>query len=274
MGALLGLLAAMSITTTEFFSRRITNEVGPLVAASAASLVATGVALVVALVTDGDPIGRDMLLGCVSGLGFGLGMVTYLQGVRVSSSAVVGPISAALTTLIPFGYAAVAESAPAAVAVVGAAAAVIGLVFVTVGGSAASNVREGLPLGTASGLGYGVGTAVLIDASEASGSWSLVSQRAIALLAIAAFALARRRPLVPPRRMAGDATASGVFAGLSSVLLLAGLNANPAAASVTASLFPASSVAAGRFFFRDAVSRWQFAGLVIIIVGVGAMVLG
>ena len=274
MGALFGLLAALSISTTELFGRRVTNEVGPIVAASVTSLLAAGTALVIAVVTDGSAIARDMLLGAGSGLGFGVGMSTYLQGVRVSSSAVVGPVSAALTALIPFTYAAVTEEAPAVLGYVGAALAIIGLMFVTIGGSAATNVIGGLPFGTMSGLGYGLGTLVLINVSDDSGSWPIVTQRITAFGAIAVFALARRRPILPPRQYAPTALAAGLFAGLSSVLALIGLSANAAAASVTITLFPAGSVLIGRLLFRDAVTRAQVIGLAVVIAGTVAIVLG
>ena len=274
MGALFGLLAALSISTTELFGRRVTNEVGPIVAASVTSLLAAVTALGIAIVTDGSAITRDMLLGAGSGLGFGVGMSTYLQGVRVSSSAVVGPVSAALTALIPFTYAAVNEEAPAVLGYVGAALAIVGLMFVTIGGSAATNVAGGLPFGTMSGLGYGLGTLVLINVSDDSGSWPIVTQRITAFAAIAVFALARKRPILPPRQYTPLALGAGLFAGLSSVLALIGLSANAAAASVTITLFPAGSVLIGRLLFRDAVTRAQVIGLAVVIAGTVAIVLG
>lgn len=274
MGALFGLMAALSISTTELFGRKITNEVGPIVAASVTSLLAAGTTIVVALLTDSSLIARDLWLGAASGLGFGVGMSTYLQGVRVSSSAVVGPVSAALTALIPFVYAAAAVSAPPGLGYVGAAFAIIGLMFVTMGGSPATNVAGGLPFGLLSGVGYGVGTLILIDVSEEAGNWPLVTQRITAFAAIATFAVARRRPILPPRRYAPISAAAGMFAGMSSVFVLLGLAANPSAASVTTTLFPASSVVIGRVIFRDAVTRPQVIGLVIVIAGTVAIVVG
>lgn len=60
---------------------------------------------------------------------------------------------------------------------------------------------------------------------------------------------------------------------MASVFLLAGLAVNPAATSVTATVYPATSVAAGRAFFGDSVSRVQIVGLVVVIVGTIAIVL-
>lgn len=273
MGALFGLLTSLSITSGEFFSRRVTNEAGPIVAAAAVSLVAAMVTFVVAALTDGTIIARDMALGACAGVCVGLGMTTYLQGLRVSSSAVIGPVVASLSSLIPFGYAAVTTDAPPWLGYVGAFTAVGGLVLVTVGGAAASNVAAGLRLGLISGAGYGTGTSILINVTEEAGRWPLVSLRGMAFVAIVTFAVARRRPLLPPRAFASRSVAAGLFSGSSSVMLLAGLAANPAAASVTASLFPATSVAAGRLFFGDSVSRIQLVGLFVVIAGTIAIVL-
>ena len=227
MGALFGLLASLSITSMEFFSRRITNEVGPIVAAASASLIAAVLTVGIALVDGGDLIGRDLLLGAGSGLGFGLGISTYLQGLRISSSAVIGPTVASLSALIPFGYAAITDAAPPLLGYLGAALAITGLVIVTTGGSAASNVRGGLPIGVVSGMGYGFGTLLLINVTEESGSWPIASQRTAAFVAIAAFAVIRRRPVLPPARFAPQAGAAGLIAAMASVFLLAGLAVNP-----------------------------------------------
>ena len=273
MGALFGLLAALSVTSMEFFSRRISNETGPIVATAAASLVASILTIAVATIDGGALIGRDLVLGAGSGVGFAVGLSAYLQGLRVSSSAVIGPTVASLSSLIPFGYAAITGDAPPPLGYAGAVLAIVGLILVTVGGSEASNVRRGLPFGIVSGMGYGFGTLLLIDVSEASGTWPIAGQRSAAFLTIAAFALTRRRPFLPPIRFAPQAGVAGLIATMASVFLLTGLSMNPAATSVTATLYPATSVAAGRAFFGDSVSRIQVMGLIVVIVGTVAIVL-
>jgi drug/metabolite transporter (DMT)-like permease len=118
-----------------------------------------------------------------------------------------------------------------------------------------------------SGLGYGIGTAFLVDVTDDAGVWPVASQRGMAFITIILWAMLRKRPLLPPMRFAPQSTAAGLFGGLSTALLLAGFTFNAAATSVTASLFPATSVAAGRLFFGDAVNRAQVIGLVIVIIG-------
>lgn len=272
MGAIFGMLASLSISTAEIFGRRLANAGGPLAAAAIASALATVTTLVVALVIDGSPGGADLLLGAASGLGFGLGIAAYLAGVSVSSSAVVAPTTAALTTIIPFGVASIVDEAPRALGLVGVAAVLAGLVLITTGGGSASNVVRGAAIGALAGVGYGIGTAVLIGVSDDAGGWPLVPQRAVALVAIVAWARRRGVSLAIPRTHVRDAPAMGVFAGASSVFILLGLRADAATASVTGNLFPASSVLVGRMLFGDSLSRAQVVGLGIVLAGIVAIV--
>ena len=264
VGALLGLIAAVCITLTEFFAAFPTRS-DPASAAAASPLPPRH--RPARPLRRRRPDGQDLALGACSGVDFGIGIAAYLLGVRVSSSAVIGPTVAALATLIPFLYAAVVEDLPPVLAWLGAVTVVTGLLFVTMGGDVASNVRGGLPIGIVSGLGYGIGTAFLVDVTDDAGVWPVASQRGMAFITIIVWAMLRKRPLLPPVRFAPQSTAAGLFGGLSTALLLAGFTFNAAATSVTASLFQATSVAAGRLFFGDAVNLAQVIGLVIVIIG-------
>lgn len=272
MGAIFGLLASLSISTAEIFGRRLASAGGPLAAAAIVSALATATTLIVALALGGSPTAADLLLGAASGLGFGLGIAAYLAGVNVSSSAVVAPMTAALTTIIPFGVASIVDEAPGIIGLVGVAAVVAGLVFITTGGAAASNVARGALIGGLSGIGYGVGTALLIGVSDDAGGWPLVPQRAVAFVAIVAWARARGVSLSMPRSHVREAPVMGTLAGASSVFILLGLRADAPTASVTGNLFPATSVLFGRVLFGDSLSRAQVLGLGIVLAGIVAIV--
>ena len=51
-----------------------------------------------------------------------------------------------------------------------------------------------------------------------------------------------------------------------------GVQADPTPAVVTASMFPAVTVAVGRAFYGDTVSRKQLLGLFVVLIGVGTVV--
>jgi len=176
-----------------------------------------------------------------------------------------------LSAVIPFGYA-VARGAPStAWAVTGAVIAVAGLVLVTAGGEPMANVGAGVRWSVASGLGYGFGLSVVIEASEASGAWPAVGQRAAAML-LMVFVVFRSQGRVHMIGVRMLGVAAGTVAALSTVFYLLGVQADPTPAVITASMFPAVTVAVGRIVFGDAVSRLQLLGLGVVLVGVTAVV--
>ena len=103
MGALLGALSAMSVGGSEMFGRKGSLVVGVLAVGVVSQGMAAMTALVLAVLLSGEVLGPDLARGALSGLGFGVGMVTYLGGVLRSSSTVVSPLVATMTVVIPFG---------------------------------------------------------------------------------------------------------------------------------------------------------------------------
>lgn len=271
MGALFGGLAALSIGLADLFSRQIVNRRGPNVAAMMIQAVATLASLGMVLLIASRFVWRDLAIGALSGVGLAMGLACYLGGLARSSSAVVAPVVATLSAVIPFGYAVARGASSSPWAITGAAVAVAGLVMVTAGGEAVANVGAGTRWAVASGLGYGFGLSVVIEATEASGAWPAVGQRAAAMLimVLVMFRSEARFPLVGVRMLG---IAAGVVAALSTVFYLLGVQADPTPAVVTASMFPAVTVAVGRMVFHDSVSRAQLAGLGVVLVGVTAVV--
>jgi len=123
----------------------------------------------------------------------------------------------------------------------------------------------------ASGLGYGFGLSVVIEAFEASGAWPAVGQRAAAML-LMVFVVFRSQGRVHMIGVRMLGVAAGTVAALSTVFYLLGVQADPTPAVITASMFPAVTVAVGRIVFGDAVSRLQLLGLGVVLVGVTAVV--
>lgn len=267
MGALFGALAALSIGLGDLFGRHVANRRGSVVAAMIIQGVATVASLAMLLVISSRFASRDVAIGAVSGIGLGIGLGCYLGGLTRSSSAVVAPVVATLSALIPFGYATARGADASAAAVVGAAVAIGGLVLVTAGGGQVANVGEGLRWAVVSGLGYGFGLSIVIEVSEASGAWPAVAQRAAALVLMAAIVLQTkgRLPIVGVRL---TGVLAGTFAGLSTIFYLLGVQADATPAVVTASMFPAVTVAVGRVVYGDQVGRWQVVGLVVVLAGV------
>jgi drug/metabolite transporter (DMT)-like permease len=272
MGAVLGLLAALSIGLSDLFGRRVVVASTAMTAALAMSVVAVVASVVTVVVIPSSFDTTDLLLGGVSGLGMGVGLSAYYGGISRSSATVVSPIAATLAAVVPLGVAVVSGADAPTLALVGAVVAIGGLLLITVGGGRYSNVATGVRWGVASGLGYGSGLAFLIGITDDGGAWPAVHQRAAASVLLFIVATRLGIPVRPPRPARRDAVLAGALVALSSVLYLGGLRAGATAAVVTTSMFPAASVAVGRIFFGDPVTRAQAVGLVVVLLGVAAVV--
>jgi len=268
VGIIYGALTSLSIGLADLFGRRVVNTKGPIVAGAAMQFVAIITSVLAVVLVPGRFIVGDVVIGLASGLGIGIGLWGYFSGLERSSSAVVAPLVATMSAVVPYTYAVVRGASPALLAVLGAVVALVGLIVITLGAGRTESMAAGLRWGLVSGSGYGFGLSIVIETDEASGAWPSVGQR------IAAFGLmillARRARLhpIPPPGLRVTAVAAGVMAGLSTIFFLFGVQADATSAVVTASLFPAVSVVVGRFVYSDDVSQRQIVGIAIVLLGV------
>lgn len=271
MGALFGALAALSIGMSDLFGRHVVNRRGPIVASVVIQAVGVVASLLMLLVVTSEFVGIDLVIGFASGLGLGLGLWGYLSGLGVSSAAVVSPIVATMSAIIPFCYALARGADASGWAIAGALVALGGLVLISSSGGRVANVAAGVRWSLVSGLGYGFGLSIVIEATEASGVWPAVTQRvgALALMVVVAFRMKGGLPLLGVRL---TGIAAGVFAATSTVWYLLGVQADATPAVVTASMFPAVTVLVGRFVYHDTVTRLQVLGLLVVLVGVTGVV--
>lgn len=255
------------------FGRRVTAATSPVTATAVMQFFAALLSLLAITFVSSEWLWGDVWLGAVSGLGMGSGLACYFGGLERSSSAVVAPIVATFSAVIPYVYTLVVGSSPDAFALIGALAALVGLVLVTASGSSRERVRAGLVWGVASGLCYGFALTVVIETSSDSGVWPSVSQRLVAVVLMVAVAGSLRVPRLPPRGLRVTAALAGFFAGVSSLTYIAGVQIDARPAVVTAGLFPIASVAGGRIFYSDEVTSTQVVGIAVALAGVTAVVL-
>lgn len=268
MAIVFGLLTSLSIGLADLFGRRVVNARGPIAAGAVIQFVAIFTSLGALLIVDSTFDMGDFGIGLASGLGLGVGLWCYFGGLQRSSSAIVAPLVATMSAVIPFGYAVVRGADPTAIALLGAAIAIGGLALITMGGGRVEHMREGIRWGLMSGCGYGFGLSIVIEASESSGSWPAVAQRVSALALMLVVARSSSLSVVPPMNLRTVAIVSGVFAGGSTIFYLLGVQINATSAVVTASLFPVVSVVVGRFVYHDDVAPRQAAGIGVVLAGV------
>jgi drug/metabolite transporter (DMT)-like permease len=274
MGALFGSLSALFIGISDLFARRVVKASSALTTAATLQLVAIFISLASVAAFGGTFLFTDLFIGLVSGLGLGVGMTTYYEGMARSSATVVSPMVAVLSAVIPLIYTVINGASTSAFALVGAGISIVGLMLITIGGGAVRHVRTGLWWGAVSGIAYGIGFAIIIECSNDAGAWPAFSQRLAAAALLCTLALRNKLPVIPPVGARVTGLIGGLFIGFTTVFYLIGIRADATAAVVTSSMFPVASVAIGRVFFNDSVSRLQAIGIAVVLVGVTGVVVG
>lgn len=274
MGIVFGLLTSLSIGLSDLFGRRVVRAEGPVVTGLAMQFVAIFTSVAALAVVDSAFDAGDLGIGLASGFGLGVGLACYFAGLQRSSSAVVAPLVATMSAVVPYLYAVVRGAEPSAVAIVGAAIALAGLVVITLGAGRVHHLATGLRWGAYSGCGYGFGLSIVIEASESSGAWPAVGQRIAAFALMIVVVATMRLAPIPAAGLRSFAVVAGVLAGGSTIFYLFGVQADATAAVVTASMFPAVSVVVGRVVYGDDVTLRQVAGIGVVLVGVALVAAG
>ncbi len=267
-------MTALGIGLSDLFGRRVVSASSAVTATVGIQLFAVVISLAAVRVVPSQFDLGDAVLGGLSGFGLAVGLSSYYQGLSLSSSTVVAPLVATMSAVIPFGFVLIRGADASGRALAGAALAFVGLAIISSSGRHTTNVGTGLRWGVLSGLGYGFGLSIVVDVSDASGAWPAVGQRVISFLFLSAIAIRLGQAIRTPSGQRGNVALAGAFAGLSTVFYLLGIEADAPTAVVTASMFPAASVAIGYLSYRDPVSRLQLVGIAIVLLGVVGVVLG
>lgn len=274
MAAVLGLLSALGIGLSDLFGRRVVLAASAVTAATAMQLFAALATFVFALVTASAFDVASFLWGCLSGVGMAGGITLYYLGLERSTSTLVAPIVASLSAMLPYLYAVSRGTPSSPLAAVGAAVAVLGLVFVTGGAVSRERLVAGVKFGLLSGLAYASAAVSFIEASDVEGWWPPVGQRVSGLLVLLPVAAMLGRRRFPPAGQRINGMMAGFLTAIVSVLYLASLARNAAVGSVALSTFPVFSVLIGRVFFADALQESQAVGIVLVVGGMAMLSLG
>lgn len=271
MTVLLGLLAALSVGTSDFLGGLASRRADPVVVTAASSLVGFGLAFVASLVVSGEAGMADVAWGALGGVVLAGGLVALYAGyarARVSIAAPVAGVGAAALPVIVtsvFG-----DEVLSPTATTGVLLGLLAIGLVSIGrseqrGTVGSSVLYGL--GGATGVGMLL--ICLANTSEDSGLWPIVAARASGFVVLVVIIVARRFALSTSRGvwLHVIGIAALVTAGNALFLTAARLGSTSVAA-VLASLFPAATVFWAWLVFRERLRGVQMLGLGIALVAV------
>jgi drug/metabolite transporter (DMT)-like permease len=288
LGVPLGLGSGLCWGAADFFggvqARRL-----PALSVALWSQVAGALALAAALAARGaPPTLAGYAWGLAAGAGSGLALMLFYRGLAEGTMSVVAPV-AACGAVVPVLVAPVRGEAPGALAGLGIAAAVAGVVLVSrspgrrrhaPGASAPGPLRPRvLAMALGAALGFGL-FFVFVDAGTATPGaaplWVIAGARTSSLLVLAGIAAAGRWSQAPwPGRRILPVALVGIADTSANLLFaLAATGGNLAVVGVLGSLYPVATVLLARWLLRERLSGGQNAGVVLALTGVGLLAAG
>ncbi|MEM9203675.1 MAG: DMT family transporter [Actinomycetota bacterium] len=275
MGALFGSLTSLFIGLSDLFLVKTTGRSHTITVTILAFATAAATSVVGIVLLDGDPIGRDLLIGVGAGIFMGLGLVTYFQGLTLSSVGIVAPLIALQVALWPLGYDVLDGARPSGVVWVGVAVSIASLLLTTISPELGDRVGSGVRWGLLSGTAYGIGTLLSGLTSEDSGMWSVLANRLSSLMLAVVMALVMGLPLVVPKRSLPVGIIGGIFGGLALLSFVYGTQRYELAiVGVTGSLFPAVSAFLLWRFLDHPLRWWQGVGIAGVLLGTSLVAIG
>ncbi|MET0324432.1 MAG: EamA family transporter [Ilumatobacteraceae bacterium] len=250
----------------------------PSTAVTAIGQVTSLVLAVVVVTLVGTAVASpgQLAWGATAGVATAFALASFYHALSLGSMAVVAPIAAVLSAVLPIGFGLVRGERPSPVAYVGMALALAAVALV----SGFVGIGRTGPRGSATACGYaavaGVGFALIFVAlgqtTDESGVWPLVAARLVTVALMVGVLATQRVVRVPVgRSILGLAVGTGVLDIVANVLfLLAARRGLLSIVVVIAALYPVSTVILALALDRERVSRSQAAGMAM---AVGALVL-
>lgn len=283
MVVLLSLASALTYGLSDFLGGILSRRTSPWVIAVTAQTTAMVLWSAIALVAGGEPTGRDLAWGILSGVGGGIGAAFLYRGLGAGSMSVVAPVSAVGSALIPVAAGFVGGERPTAITWLGVLVALpaiwlVSLVDTSVA-PADGRPRRGraaeLTDAMLAGLGFGVLFTALGQVPEQAGLAPLAVSYVVAVVATAALAAALGAAWLPRDRSAVSGIGVGLLGSSATVLfLLATQSGLLTIAAVLSSLYPATTVLLAAVLLRERISRAQGGGLALAALAVVLVTVG
>lgn len=242
------------------------------------SQIAGGALVLIAapLTAASAPTASDLAWGAAAGLAGAVGLAALYTGLARTVVAVVSPVAAVVGAVVPVAAGLGLGERPTALAWIGVAVAIPGIVALTAERGAAeaerAAVRRALELGLLAGVGFGLFFVAISRTGATSGLWPLAAARGASVTAVAALALVLRRPLSLHRGSVGAALIAGALDMAANVAFLAAARGGMLIlSSVVASLYPAPTVLLALMVFREHLTPRRGVGLALAVGAVALM---
>jgi drug/metabolite transporter (DMT)-like permease len=270
LGAVVALVAAVVWGSGDYAGGRATRGYNPYQVLGLVSVTGLVLMILAALVRgESWPDGASILWSAVAGAAGGFGIAALYYGLAKAEAAVVSPTSAVVGAMLPVLVGALTAGLPGPLKIGGMFAGLLGIWIVTRGSAPApGSDRQGLSLGVIAGIGFAGFFICMAQVPRGAVFGPLMVSKAVAT-ALALVVLALRRLSMPSPRANPVAVAAGLLdAGGNVFYLIASHLTRLDFAAVIASMSPAVTVVLSRTRGRQPVSRLQWFGVLLCMVGV------
>lgn len=265
----LGVYFSLAIGTGDFFGAYLARRAAPFTVVITFLIIGAASVAALLLVIPSEFSGRDVGFGALGGLTVGFALVVLYHGMAVSSAAVVSPVTAVVSALIPLAWDVSTGASLSGAVIFGIAVAMAGLVITTFSPELGDRALTGVRWGILAGLFFGVSLTMIGQAGADSGVWTSLSQRVVASVVLIGLATARGIPRFVNRTELRPGIIGGVLTGTGVAAFVAGAQRGSLSEiTITASMFPAVTVVLAAIFEKHPLRWWQMVGIALVITGV------
>jgi drug/metabolite transporter (DMT)-like permease len=264
-----GLLSALSWGAGDFAGGLASRKASPYRVLFLAEFA--GLVLILALAAvSGEPIPSPGVWawGAAASLVGTVGLLFLYRALASGRMTIAAPLSALLSAVVPVTVGFVTQGNPGAVTFAGFVLALVAVMLIS--GEGSLKFRQFLtpeiwqPL--LAGVFFGLYFVLMHRATQTAFYWPLVSARLAGTIAIAAYALIARLPLLPGREVWRLCLVSGALdVGGNAFYVLSSQAGRMDVAAVLAALYPATTVLLAWAILHEHISRLQTAGIILAL---------
>ncbi|MFN8052494.1 MAG: EamA family transporter [Acidimicrobiales bacterium] len=291
MGVLLAALSAVFYGSADFMGGLASRRASPLSITWYSQMVGlASITLVALLVPSSSVAAMDWVWGGLGGCSGAIGLLLLYGALATGPMAVVAPVTAVCSAVVPVLVGVVEGDRPSGLAVAGIVVALPAIVLVASGDTGTGEVRvvpRVIAESVVSGVMFGLFFVFFARAGSGAGMWPTVAARlaSVSLLSVVVLVqVARRRGAISvgTDRVGRLSTAAlplvagaGLFdVGANALYLVASRHGLLSLISVVSAMYPAATVALARVVLRERLARQQLLGLLLAGLAVGFVAAG
>lgn len=241
-----------------------------LVVSQAFGLVTAAIALMV--MCSGLPGRADLVWGLIGGLAGAFGIVMLYRGIARGVVAIVSPVAALLSSVLPLGVGLFLGEQPGMLALVGIGLCVPAIILLSAGSARTGNDRQrigsSLLHGLVAGLGFGLFYVALSRPGVHSGFWPLVAARTASISMALVVMLFKREPLALGKGGLIPAIFAGILDMVANIFfVLASSSGMLSIVAIIVSLYPVPTVLMARLVFKERITPVRGLGLALSLAG-------